>query len=102
MITNLARRNRDVPMTLAGVKSFLCACLLHDIGHYPFAHSLKDLDVEAHEGLASREIRGGLSPVIRKELEVDPSAVAAIIDTRSGSGRSARCAVLSEHPLRGP
>jgi len=80
MITNLARRNADIPMTLAGVKAFLCACLLHDIGHYPFAHSLKDLDVEAHETLAAREILGDLSPVIRSHLDVDPAAVASIID----------------------
>ena len=44
MIMTLVRRNRDVPVTLEGVKAFLCAALLHDIGHYPFAHSLKDLE----------------------------------------------------------
>jgi HD superfamily phosphohydrolase len=45
MITTLVRKNRVVDITLEGVKSFLCAALLHDIGHYPFAHSLKDLEV---------------------------------------------------------
>ncbi len=87
MITSLIRRNTEVPVSLPGVKSFLCACLLHDIGHYPFAHSLKDLDVEAHEALAAREILGGLSSVIRSQLEIDPAAVAAIIDRGSpGAG----------------
>ncbi|HUI70422.1 MAG TPA: HD domain-containing protein [Spirochaetia bacterium] len=80
MITSLVRRNTEVAITLPGVNAFLCACLLHDIGHYPFAHSLKDLDVEAHEGLAAREILDGLSAVIRSELDIDPAAVAAIID----------------------
>ncbi len=86
MITSLVRRNRDVPITLPGVKSFLCACLLHDIGHYPFAHSLKDLDVEAHETLAAREILDGLSSVIRSQLDIDPASVAAIIDKGSDAG----------------
>jgi HD superfamily phosphohydrolase len=79
MITSLARRGSEAPITLNGVKSFLCACLLHDIGHYPFAHSLKDLGVDAHEEIAAREIIDSLSTVIRLQLDVDPAFVAAII-----------------------
>ena len=63
MITTLVRKNTDVDITLDGVKAFLCAALLHDIGHYPFAHSLKDLGLIAHETLrsstAERAIRAG-------------------------------------------
>ena len=84
MIMTLLRRNREVPVTLDGVKAFLCAALLHDIGHYPFAHSLKDLRVEAHESLAAREIVGSFAPVIRESLHVEPAAVAAIIDKGAG------------------
>jgi HD superfamily phosphohydrolase len=84
MIMNLLRRNREVPVTMDGVKSFLCAALLHDIGHYPFAHSLKDLRVEAHESLAAREIVSSFAPVIRESLHVEPEAVAAIIDKGTG------------------
>jgi len=86
MITSLVRRSGDPSITLPGVKAFLCACLLHDIGHYPFAHSLKDLDVEPHESLAAREILGDLSPVIRSQLDIDPAAVAAIIDREFAGG----------------
>jgi len=82
-ILTLVRRNRDVPISLEGVKAFLCAALLHDIGHYPFAHSLKDLRLEAHEALAAREIRGPFAAVIRGSLGVQPEAVAAIIDKGS-------------------
>jgi HD superfamily phosphohydrolase len=80
MIMNLLRRNREVPVTLEGVKAFLCAALLHDIGHYPFAHSLKDLRVEAHESLAAAEILASFAKVIRERVNVEPGAVAAIID----------------------
>jgi HD superfamily phosphohydrolase len=80
MITTLVRKNADVEITLDGVKAFLCAALLHDIGHYPFAHSLKDLGVVAHETLSAREILEDFAPVIRGSLGVEPEAVAAIID----------------------
>jgi uncharacterized protein len=86
MITTLVRKNREVDITLGGVKAFLCAALLHDIGHYPFAHSLKDLDLEAHETLAARQILSDFSSVITASLRIEPEAVASIIDhgTRYG------------------
>jgi len=84
MITTLVRRNTEVPVTMEGVKAFLCAALLHDIGHYPFAHSLKDLSVEPHESLAAKEIMGGFSAVIKESVGVEPEAVAAIIDRGTG------------------
>jgi uncharacterized protein len=83
MITTLARRNGGVPMSLEGVKAFLCAALLHDVGHYPFAHSLKDLAPLAHEALAARLVLEDFAPAIRDALRVDPRAVAAIIDHRT-------------------
>jgi HD superfamily phosphohydrolase len=86
MIATLVRKNRDVDISLEGVKAFLCAALLHDIGHYPFAHSLKDLDVEAHEAIAARTILTDFAAVIKDSLGVEPEAVAAIVDRDSGYG----------------
>ncbi len=80
LITTLVRKNHDVDISMEGVKAFLCAALLHDIGHYPFAHSLKDLDVEAHEAIAARQILSDFAPAIRAHLGIEPEAVAAIID----------------------
>ena len=82
LIASLVRRSPHTGVSVEGVKAFLCAALLHDIGHYPYAHSLKDLGVEAHERLASRVILDELAPTIRSELRVEPEAVAAIIDHR--------------------
>jgi uncharacterized protein len=88
MITTLVRKSpASGPspaggITREGVTAFLCAALLHDIGHYPFAHSLKDLAVEAHEALASRQILSEFARPIREHLRVEPEAVAAIIDHR--------------------
>jgi HD superfamily phosphohydrolase len=80
MITTLVRRNTEVDITREGVTAFLCAALLHDIGHYPYAHSLKDLGVEAHEALGARQVLSDFASVIRGSLGVEPQVVAAIID----------------------
>ena len=82
MITTLVRRNHEVPISLEGVKAFLCAALLHDIGLYPFVHSLKDLAPQAHESLAARQILEDFAPAIRGSLNAEPQAVASIIDHR--------------------
>jgi HD superfamily phosphohydrolase len=92
MITTLVRRGlaggpaRIEGITRDGVTAFLCAALLHDVGHYPFAHSLKDLDVEPHEALGSRQVLADFGPAIRAHLHVQPEAVAAIIDRRFDGG----------------
>ena len=66
--------------TRTGLSSYLVAALCHDLGHFPFAHSLKELPLEAHEALAARDILGGeLRPLI-EAAGADPELVAAIID----------------------
>ncbi len=83
LITSLVRRSPRVDLSLEGVKAFLCAALLHDVGHFPYAHSLKDLRVEAHERLAARVILEDFAPAIRSSLRIEPDAVATIIDHTS-------------------
>ncbi|NOY09977.1 MAG: HD domain-containing protein [Spirochaetes bacterium] len=71
-------------LSVEGVKSFLCAALLHDLGHYPFAHSLKDINIKSHEELTSELIMGsGITGILKKTVGVDPLAVAAIIDEKT-------------------
>ncbi|GAI78327.1 unnamed protein product, partial [marine sediment metagenome] len=56
--------------------------MLHDLGHYPYAHSLKELDVESHESLTSKRIcEDDFCLIIKEDLGVDPHLVAAIIDS---------------------
>jgi uncharacterized protein len=85
MILGLVKKSPSLDLTLEGVKAFLCAALFHDLGHYPYAHSLKELKVRSHESLTGEKIcHPGISLRIKKELGIDPEAVAAIIDsTRS-------------------
>jgi HD superfamily phosphohydrolase len=71
----------DGLLSLEGVKAFLCAALAHDLGHYPYAHSLKELQVRDHEALTAERIRQeDLAGLIRKELGTDPELVAAVVD----------------------
>ena len=48
LLTHLAEGGADQWLTSIGVKSFLCAALLHDLGHFPYTHSLKELALEEH------------------------------------------------------
>ncbi|MBN2553626.1 MAG: HD domain-containing protein [Spirochaetales bacterium] len=68
-------------LTVEGAKAFLCAALLHDLGHYPYAHSLKDVGLRSHESLtAERILQADLSRLIREDVGTDPGLVAAIVD----------------------
>ncbi len=79
MILHLLKKYDPPSCTLPGVKAFLCASLLHDLGHYPYAHSLKELDLESHESLTARRIlEEDFARVIAEQT--DPHLVAAIID----------------------
>lgn len=66
------------------IRGFLCAALLHDIGHYPHAHSFKDLPLLDHEVLSGRIIRDGdLARILRNDVGTDPELVASIIDMKT-------------------
>ncbi|MCE5255821.1 MAG: HD domain-containing protein [Spirochaetaceae bacterium] len=73
--------------TKTGLRSFLVAALCHDIGHYPYAHSLKELPLTPHEALAGDLV---LQDPLRKAIldcSADPEQVAAIIDSDRVSPR---------------
>jgi HD superfamily phosphohydrolase len=80
----------DPPLELADedIGVFLAATLLHDIGHYPFSHTLEELTpfFVSHEQRARRLIEdpsGEIFRVLRDELRVDPVRVANVIDYES-------------------
>lgn len=87
------RRVRD-GLDAEDARTCLAAALLHDVGHYPFAHTLEALhrhggDTPRHEDLAGDIIRGrapGLSrdqaplaDVLARQTAVDPERVIALI-----------------------
>ncbi len=85
ILANLLRRalskGENTILSEEGMRTFLCAALLHDIGHFPFAHSLKELPLRSHEAIAASLIENDrqLHDAII-ECGCSPSLVAAIID----------------------
>ncbi len=76
----------------------LAAALLHDIGHYPFAHSLEALHLKGrntprHEDVGGRIVRGEfaelfdappIADILRQEWRVDPERVLRLCTGRLG------------------
>jgi HD superfamily phosphohydrolase len=63
-----------------GALSFLCACLLHDMGHFPYTHSLKELPLRSHESLTGEIILSEPVKSLVGRCGADPELTAAIID----------------------
>ena len=76
----LLARGADEWVTETGCNSFLAAALLHDLGHFPFTHSLKELPLMDHETLTANIM---LSEPVRSLIGAaggDPEMAAAVVD----------------------
>jgi HD superfamily phosphohydrolase len=80
LIENLAERGAADWLSNEGVKSFLAACLLHDLGHFPYTHSLKELSLSSHEFLTGEIILKEPMKSLVGATGADPVLTAAIID----------------------
>jgi hypothetical protein len=82
LLQNLAERGAGGWISPVGVRSFLCAALLHDLGHFPYAHSLKDLPLESHEALTAKSMVQEPLKSLIGGAGADPCLTAAIVDTK--------------------
>ncbi|MGI9255454.1 MAG: HD domain-containing protein, partial [Salinispira sp.] len=81
LMKHFIRKNATMPITLEGCKAFLAAALLHDLGHFPFTHSLKELPLKQHEELTAEIILfSPIKDILRNDLLIDPDFCCAIID----------------------
>jgi HD superfamily phosphohydrolase len=80
LLQNLAERGAAQWLSDEGVKSFLAACLLHDIGHFPYTHSLKELPLISHEALTGAIILKEPVKSLVGSTGADPALCAAIVD----------------------
>lgn len=81
LIQHFIQRDKNIPVTPEGTRAFLAAALLHDLGHFPFTHSLKELPLKGHEQLTSEIILStGISAILKDDLGIDPGICASIID----------------------
>lgn len=85
LITGLCERGAASFVTAQGIRSFLCAALLHDVGHFPYAHSLKELALTGHEQLGARLIEADPAASLVEQAGGDPAVAAAILDTGRGT-----------------
>jgi HD superfamily phosphohydrolase len=77
---SLAARGRLDFAGREGLSSFLAAALCHDLGHFPYAHSLKELPLEGHETLTARLLAVEPLRSLVGAAGADPDAAAAIVD----------------------
>jgi HD superfamily phosphohydrolase len=91
LIQALAERGADVWLTAVGVRSFLAASLLHDIGHFPYTHSLKELPLAAHEELAGKAILVDPLKSLVEKSGADPAMTAAIVDVNIETAEEETC-----------
>ncbi len=75
----LLERGASGIVTPAGSRAFLMAALCHDLGHFPYAHSLKELPLAEHEALTARRLAGPLAGAL-SAAGIDPGLAAAIVD----------------------
>lgn len=80
MLLALIERGQISFVSHEGARSFLVAALCHDLGHYPYAHSLKELPLTSHEALAGDIILEEPMRSLVGSCGADPEQVAAIID----------------------
>jgi len=80
LLLNLVERGAAGWVSREGVMAFLCACLLHDLGHFPFTHSLKELPLRSHESLTGEIILSQPIKSLVAACGADPALTAAIVD----------------------
>lgn len=81
LIQRLIQKEGCPELSLEGVKAFLAAALLHDLGHFPHAHSLKELPLKDHEKLSAEILlQGEIAGIIKEDIGSDPEFTANIID----------------------
>jgi len=93
LLQNLAERGIADRISREGAMSFLCACLLHDLGHFPYTHSLKELSLRSHESLTGAIILAEPVKSLVGNCGADPALTAAIID-RELTGNSGNTELL--------
>lgn len=78
------RKGKIAPiLTEEGINALLASAMLHDMGHFPYAHALKDVVSEEHEALGAQIIENDseLRDIIEKQIGASVETVCAIIDT---------------------
>lgn len=82
----LLQRGEDgglADISISSVQTLVVAALLHDIGHYPFSHTLEELGypIALHEKVGRSIIEcGEIAAILEREYHLAPERVADFID----------------------
>ena len=98
MLNILLKKGADSWVSKEGAMSFLTAALLHDLGHFPFTHSLKELKLKEHEELTGELILEEPLRSTAAKTGADPEQTAAII---TGKGKKDAETVFFQKLLSG-
>ncbi len=70
-------------ISISSVQTLVVAALLHDIGHYPFSHTIEELGypVIVHEKVGRSIIESGeIASILERDYHLSPERVADMID----------------------
>jgi HD superfamily phosphohydrolase len=82
----LEQRGADgglVGISISSVQTLVVAALLHDIGHYPFSHTIEELGypIVPHEKVGRSIIENGeIATILERDYHLSPERVADFID----------------------
>ncbi len=82
----------------SSVQTLIVAALLHDIGHYPFSHTIEELGypIVLHEKVGRSIIENGeIAAILEREYRLSPGRVADFIDPPKNKARHADDELLS-------
>ena len=85
-LRSLLQRGADgglVGVSTSSIQTLVVAALLHDIGHYPFSHTIEELGypIVSHETVGRSLIENGeIASILEREYHLSPERVADMID----------------------
>jgi uncharacterized protein len=85
-LRSLLQRGEDgglAGISISSIQTLVVAALLHDIGHYPFSHTIEELGypIVLHEKVGRSIIENGeIATIIERDYHLSPERVADMID----------------------
>lgn len=90
-------------VSVSSIQTLIVAALLHDIGHYPFSHTIEELGhpIVPHEKVGRSIIeQSEIATILEQDYHLSPERVADLIDPPRGGIKNADDELLS-HLLSG-